>query len=105
MQPIDQALLQYQAQTATPPSSAPKDRLREVSEEFEAIFLKQMLDSMRNTIQREENGLTQLGTGGEFFEDMLYDEYSKVMAKTGGIGIADMIYDQLSSRASLEERS
>jgi peptidoglycan hydrolase FlgJ len=31
---------------------------------------------------------------GDFFEDMLYDEYAAIMSKTAGFGLADMIVDQ-----------
>jgi peptidoglycan hydrolase FlgJ len=68
--------------------------LRGVAQEFEALFLKQMLGSMRSTL-KPENDMLHGGLSQDIFEDMLYDEYSRVMAKTGSIGIADLIYDQL----------
>jgi hypothetical protein len=43
-----------------------------VCQEFEAIFIKQMLNSMRRTV--EKAGLLEGGLAEEFFEDMLYDE-------------------------------
>ena len=68
-------------------------RLREVAGEFEALFVKQMVDSMRATLN-EENRLVDTGMAGEIFEDMLYDEYASVMAKTGGFGLADMVVER-----------
>ncbi|MFP4301672.1 MAG: rod-binding protein [Alkalispirochaetaceae bacterium] len=73
-------------------------RLREVAEEFESLFLKEMLDSMRNTLN-EENRLVDTGMAGEYFEDMLYEEYSKIMAKRGTFGIAELIVDQFRDSA------
>lgn len=64
--------------------------------EFEALFIKQMLDSMRKTVER--TSLTDSpteGTGRDFFEDMLYDNYAKKMAETADLGIAKMMYMQL----------
>ncbi len=64
--------------------------------EFEAMFIKQMLDSMRKTV--EKTSLTESetdSTGKDFFEDMLYDNYSKKMAETANLGIAKMMYLQL----------
>ena len=65
-------------------------RLYEVCIEFEAIFLKQMLNVMRKSVPKSKfiNG----GFAEEIFEDMLYDEYSLKMAKNADFGMADMLY-------------
>ena len=67
-------------------------KLREASQDFEAIFIKQMLDAMRKTLPK--GGLLHGGMAENIFEDMLYEERSKLMAKTGSIGIADMLYNR-----------
>jgi Rod binding domain-containing protein len=71
--------------------------LYKVCLEFEAIFLKQMLNSMRRTV--EKTGLLDGGMAEEIFEDMLYDEYAKKMAETANFGLAAMIYGQLQPSA------
>ena len=71
-----------------------EDKLKEACRQFEAIFLKQMLNSMRKTVTK--NGLMDGGFSEEIFEDMLYDEYAEKMTKTAGFGIADMLYKQFS---------
>jgi Rod binding domain-containing protein len=68
-------------------------KLYKVSQEFEAIFIKQMLNVMRKSVSK--TGLMDGGMAEEIFEDMLYDEYAQKMAETGSFGIADMIYRQL----------
>lgn len=68
-------------------------RLYKVSQEFEAIFIKQMLNVMRKSVSK--TGLMDGGMAEEIFEDMLYDEYAQKMAETGSFGIANMIYKQL----------
>jgi Rod binding domain-containing protein len=68
-------------------------RLYKVSQEFEAIFIKQMLNVMRKSVNK--TGLMDGGMAEEIFEDMLYDEYAQKMAETGSFGIANMIYKQL----------
>jgi flagellar protein FlgJ len=68
-------------------------RLYKVSQEFEAIFIKQMLNVMRKSVNK--TGLMDGGMAEEIFEDMLYDEYAQKMAENSGFGIADMIYRQL----------
>jgi peptidoglycan hydrolase FlgJ len=68
-------------------------KLYKVSQEFEAIFIKQMLNVMRKSVSK--TGLLDGGMAEEIFEDMLYDEYAQKMAESGSFGIADMIYRQL----------
>lgn len=70
-----------------------QSELYKVSLEFEAIFIKQMLNVMRQSV--EKSGMIDGGMAEEIFEDMLYDEYAKKMAESRQLGIADLIYRQL----------
>ena len=86
------------AQRGSTPATASIDRsskLYEACVDFEALFLKQMLNAMRETVPRE--GLLDGGMAQDIFEDMLYDEYSKSMARNAGFGLADTVYLQLTS--------
>lgn len=87
------AQLQLQNLRYDLPEGGEADRLRTVAEDFEAIFIKQMLESMRSTLN-PENRLVDTGMAGEIYEDMLYDEYAQTMSKSGGFGLADMIVNQ-----------
>lgn len=69
-------------------------KLKETCKEFESIFIKQMLNSMKSTVKK--TGLVKESMGEKLFDDMLYDEYAKKMANTSQFGIADMMYKQLS---------
>ena len=71
------------------------DKLYETCQDFEAIFIKQMLNSMRQTVNK--TGLLDGGMAEDVFEDMLYDEYSKLMAKNANLGLTDLLYKQLSN--------
>lgn len=71
------------------------DKLREVTREFEALFVKQMLDSMYNTLSPED-GLFYGGQSENIFRDMLNMEYAREMSFSGTFGLADSMYDQLS---------
>lgn len=88
--PADQAMGLAQGRAQIDKSS----KLYKVSQDFEAIFIKQMLNVMRKSVSK--TGLMDGGMAEEIFEDMLYDEYAQKMAKSGSFGIADMIYRQLS---------
>lgn len=68
-------------------------QLRAVAKEFESLFAKQMLDSMRATLSREDDMLDG-GMAQDIFEDMLYEEYARIMSNAGSLGIADMIVSQ-----------
>jgi len=72
-----------------------KNKLKEKTEEFEAIFIKMMLDSMDKTIDKKDNPFYG-GDAEDIFNDMLNTNRSKEMATSGGLGIAKMLYDQLS---------
>ena len=73
-----------------------KDDLKDVCYDFEALLIKQMLDSMRKTVQKTDL-FGDEGMSREIFEDMLYDEYAKQMARTAKFGIAENLYKQFSS--------
>ena len=75
-----------------------ESKLYATCREFEAIFIKQMLNVMRKTV--DKSGLLDGGQAEEIFEDMLYDEYAKKMADTAGFGLSDTIYKQLSQYGS-----
>lgn len=91
----------YSYPVTLPAARKPVDKssdLYKASQDFEAIFIKQMLDVMRKTIHKEDDMLDAGGTGQDVFEDMLYDEYAKKMAQTAQFGLADTIYRQISSK-------
>jgi flagellar protein FlgJ len=69
------------------------DELFKVCQDFEAIFIKQMLNAMKQTVPK--TGLMDGGFAEEIFEDMLYDEYAQAMAKTAQFGLSNLLYRQL----------
>ena len=87
------ARLQLENSRYQVPQGSDAARLAEVAEDFEGIFIKQMLESMRSTLN-PDNQLVDTGMAGEIYEDMLYDEYASIMAQTGGFGLAEMIVNQ-----------
>lgn len=78
---------------AVPPPGAGSDiRLRWAAEQLEALFVHELLKSMRRTVMKA--GMFD-GLGVKMFEEMLDEERSKEMAAAGGLGLARLIYDQL----------
>ena len=82
---------------ARKPAIDRNSELYKASQDFEALFIKQMLDVMRKTIHKEDDMLGG-GLGQDVYEDMLYNEYAKKMASTAQFGLADIIYKQVSSK-------
>jgi flagellar protein FlgJ len=67
--------------------------LLDVCYEMESIFVGQMLKTMRKTVM--ETDFFGKSMAKDIFNDMLYDEYAKVMAKSDAFGLARQIYTQL----------
>lgn len=69
-------------------------KLYEQSLELESYFVKILLSSMRNTVQK--SSLTgENDFASKMYEDMLYDELARDMTKNAGFGLADQIYLEL----------
>lgn len=68
-------------------------KLYEQALEMESYFVKIMLSSMRNTIQK--SGLNGNDYASQIYDDMMYDEYATTLTKNAGFGLADEIYLQL----------
>ena len=87
-----------QSTTATPltATAAPIDKNSELYEmcvELETFLIKNLIKSMRGTVQKTK--LIDTGFAGDMYEDMLYDEYAKTFAKSANFGFAEMAYRDL----------
>ena len=70
-------------------------KLREASNEFEAIFIQQMLKTMRKT--SFESDFNKKSEGEKIFRSMLDEQYAILSAKSRRLGLGEMIYQQLKS--------
>lgn len=65
-----------------------------VAQEFESLFVEMMFKEMRKNLSK--NGLSGSNSPeSDFFNDMLYTEYSKISVKQEGFGIAKIIEESL----------
>jgi flagellar protein FlgJ len=71
--------------------------LRKAAEQFEALFIQEMLKSMRASVEKDE--LTN-NTHMETYEALFDREVSLQMAKRGAVGIADMLVGNLERQQS-----
>jgi len=67
--------------------------LFEVALELETILVQNMINGMRNTIQR--TNLIDTGFAGQIYEDMLFEEYARILTRNAGFGFAEMAYREL----------
>lgn len=64
-------------------------QLRHAAEEFESVFLSEMLAPMFEGL--DTDGLGGGGMGEEIFRPMLVERYAESISRSGGIGIADSV--------------
>lgn len=85
-----------QAQTSALPR-VPKtqniEKIRDAAQEFEAVFISQMIKPMFEGISTE----APFGGGNaeEMYRSLMIDEYGKSIAKSGGIGVADQVMREM----------
>lgn len=77
----------------------PNAELKEVAEQFEAIFLNQMLKQMREA--KLSDGLFD-NSATEKYNSMLDMEQSKHLSSSVNLGIADALMRQLGSKLKVE---
>lgn len=67
--------------------------LRRAAEEFESVFLSEMLAPMFEGL--DTDGLGGGGMGEQIFRPMLVERYAEAISRSGGVGIADSIVREL----------
>ncbi len=75
-------------------SSEQAQGIRKQAEQFEAMFLSKMIETMRKTVQESDLFGDPESPSRGIYRSMLDSEYSKLMAETQNFGLAEMIMDQ-----------
>lgn len=80
---------------ATPdrPVTPDQVRARETAEDFEAVFLAQMIGHMNLGV--DPDSAFGGGQGEDAFQSMVAEKYGESISEMGGIGIADAIYKEI----------
>ncbi len=76
-----------------PKSTHSVDQLRKVAEDFEAVFIGQMLQPLFQNLGAEEPFSS--GESEKMWRSMQVDEYGKAIVKAGGIGITDAVLKEM----------
>lgn len=79
--------------TLVPQPDETSPEVRRAAEQFESMFLAEMLAPMFEGIQTD--GLGGGGMGEEMFRPMLIERYAEALSKAGGVGLADSIIREL----------
>ncbi len=69
------------------------EQVLRAAEEFEAVFISQMLAPMFEGLETDE--LFGGGPGEDIYRSILVEEYGKAIARSGGIGIADAVQREI----------
>jgi Rod binding domain-containing protein len=87
-------LLQATTAPAAPAArpAAGAHSLREAAEEFEAVFLAQLLSQINPLPAGDGQGG---GIEQGMFHDMFNDEMAKLISRSGGIGVADAVLKEM----------
>lgn len=88
--------------STAPAAATPVDPgLRKAAEAFEAVFMRQLIGSMRASSLGDDI----LGSdASDQFRDMADARTAEGMAQTGALGIADMMIAQLSRTAAVHKK-
>lgn len=74
-----------------------------VSKDFEAIFLRMLMQEMRDTVQK--SGLMGNSRAMQFFESMYDEQVAEQLAQAGGVGFGDLVYQQLKQSTNAHLRT
>ena len=79
-------------QTGTEEKKAFNKELRKAADGFEELFIHKMLQIMRSTV--EKSGFVSGGRGEEIFQDMLDENYAKIITQSRAFGLSELIFQQ-----------
>lgn len=91
---LQQSLFAFQnGAPAGPAKGLDRAKARQAAEDFEAVFLAQMVSHMFSGIKT--NKMFGGGASEDIYRTMMAQEYGKTLAKSGGIGIADQVMREI----------
>ncbi|MGM0452568.1 MAG: rod-binding protein [Thermodesulfobacteriota bacterium] len=70
--------------------------LKQVCQDFEAVFINTLFKEMRSTVPDE--GYLGDGPGKEVFQEMMDSEVSRQVARQGGLGLGRQLYQQFQAK-------
>ncbi len=89
-----------QATSVPRPAGAPAQAARAAAQEFEALFLAQVLNQMFSGVSTD--GLFGGGVAEGVYRHMINDEYAKLISRSGGVGVGDAVYREILKLQEIE---
>lgn len=80
-------------QPSPPEAAVSVKQARRAAEEFEALFIAEMLNPVFESL--ETDGLFGGGQGEKIYRSLMVQEYGKAIAEAGGVGIADTVQREI----------
>lgn len=71
-------------------------KLKKACKDFDALFMAQMLKSMRQTIP--QTGFLGKGPGNDVYQGLMDQELSRKLSQSKGLGLGKVIYRQMLKR-------
>lgn len=90
---VDKKSTQIRPEPAGEPKTAREISAKRSADEFEAIFISQMLKSM--SVGVKTDGPFGGGQSEEIYRDLMNEELGKTVTGKGGIGLSDAIYREI----------
>lgn len=82
-------------------ASAPSKAINEVASQFEALFVQQMMKSMRDAVPKSD---LMKSDHVDTYQAMADQQMAVSLSQQGGIGIARMLVEQMQTRDYVAER-
>ena len=79
-----------------------RQKLERAAQEFEALFVREMLKAMRSTVEDSSLGG---GSAGRTYQAMFDDQLAGTIAEQGGLGLTSYILEKLSEQLPQEEET
>ncbi|HYE49301.1 MAG TPA: rod-binding protein [Azospirillaceae bacterium] len=99
---FDPALSVNRQAPRLPGAKADMKSVDKAAQEFEAVFLNQMLSMMWETVEVDPN--FGGGHGEEMFRSVMIDEQAKAISRAGGLGLADSIRQEMLRMQEVADR-
>lgn len=93
---LNQAKAKNRLEHVSQPKGEDKDaynkKLKEACDGFEEIFVHKLIQVMRESTDKDT--LLNGGRGEEIFQDMLDENYAKIITQSRALGLSDLIFEQ-----------
>jgi peptidoglycan hydrolase FlgJ len=76
-------------------SLASSPAAQKTAQDFEGVFISQMLSQMFGTVETDDDGYFGGGIGEDMFRSLMINEYGKQVAAQGGIGLSQSVLGEM----------